>query len=94
MIFLTKSCNDKEIKEANVPDRRIRGNIEHITVNAVEEDFRRPYLVRTKRNQRTDQECKETVGHNFKSFVDNFQSHWEERRDKIKKLKKEYVSAC
>ena len=94
LILLNKSCNDKEIKESKFTDRRICDYIAPITVNAVVEDFRRPYLVRTKRNQKTDQECKKQVDENFKFFVNNFQSHWKKRRNNIEQLMEDYVSAC
>ena len=95
LILLTKNCNDNEIKEAKIPDKRIRGFIAHNTVIAVEEDVRRPYLVRTKRSQRKDRECKSTTDKtDFKSFVDNFQRDWEERISKVTQLKEGYVSGC
>lgn len=93
LILLTKSCNDKEIKENNITDRRIRDNIAHNTVNAVEEHGRQK-LVRTKRSQKKYQECKNRADESFMYFVENFQRHWEERISNITQLKEGYVSAC
>lgn len=93
LILPTKSYNDKEIKENNIPDRRIRDNIAHNTGNAVEEDGRQK-LVRTKRSQKKYQECKKRADESFMYFVENFQRHWEERISNITQLKEGYVSAC
>ena len=95
LILLTKSWNDKKIKVANITDKQLRDYVAHITVNAVEEDVRRQYLIRTKRSQKKDKECKEQTDQTqFKSFVNGFLLHWEERVTKIKRLKEDYVSAC
>ena len=95
LILLTKSRNDKEIKVANITDRQFCDYVAHITVNAVEEDVRRQYLIRTKRSQKKDKECKEKTDQTqFNSFVKGFLLHWEERVTKIKQLKEDYVSAC
>lgn len=76
-------------------DKQLRDYVAHITVNAVEEDVRRQYLIRTKRSQKKDKECKEQTDQTqFKSFVNGFLLHWEERVTKIKRLKEDYVSAC
>ena len=73
----------------------MRDYVAHITVNAVEEDVRRQYLIRTKRSQKKNKECKEQTDQTqFKSFVNGFLLHWDERVTKIKRLKEDYVSAC